>query len=566
MKKYFPLILIIIVACILRFTYLDRISNAMNGDELLYAITAKSVFLTGHDITGTWNPLSLFIFRSPPNETAAELPYILQLTVSAFPFSLLLARLPFAILSVGIVLLLYLISRELFGENVAVATGLIAAINPWLVVMGRTGYETTPATFFYLAGFYTLLKFRSWKVLWSLVPFILAFYSYIGTKLIFVPFIFLAAFVSAHSRKAKSRKPYIVLCAITILFVVIYVTLLRTNPEGSRLSEVLLPNSPVVASQVDAVRKFSLASPFIPVITNKYTQYLQILSSKLLDIFSPKYLFVNGDQFFLPISQSFFYYIDSIFMVLGTLVLFSRKRLYAICILLFALIGSLPHVFHKTMTDYSTHLTLMFPFLILLIGAGVAEIVQSFSKRFRTVALLVVILLYIFNLGGLVGNYFIEHPIAGGSDFRMRVLSRYMTLAKKSGSPITFYTTRKGDFLKKYLFYTNGMNPRTISDISHINTNQPFNFDGIHFTDCDAKASEIPPGTVAIFDTTCDIKLNGPTRHISRLSDGGVLYNIVNDQVCNGMTLNAYPTGITLDDMSVEKLPLPRFCNAYISQ
>ena len=319
------LILILFTAGFLRFIYLDRIPSAISGDELLYVITAKSIFLTGHDITGKWNTLSAFVFRYPPNEQQAELPYFLHVPFSGpFPFSLFTAKLPFALLSVGIVLLLYAISKKLFGEPFGIAAGFIAAINPWLVVMGRTGYESTPATFFYLLALYILLKAGNWRILWSFIPLLLAFYSYIGTKLIFIPFVMLTTVFAYIHNKNKHLKPYIVLNLISIVFIIGFVYLLRTSPTGSRMSELFLPNSPVVAAQVNEIRKNSISSSSLTFMTNKYVVYTQIVWAKLFRIFSPSYLFTEGDQFFLPGRQSFFYAIDSIFLVIGLFSLFVK--------------------------------------------------------------------------------------------------------------------------------------------------------------------------------------------------------------------------------------------------
>lgn len=141
LEKHIVLIIIVVLASVFRFIHLDKIPAAITGDELLYAITAKSIYLTGHDISGTWNPLSAFAFQYPPGEHQAELPYVIHLPFSGpFPFSLLMSKLPFAFLSIGIVILLYKIAEVLFGTKVAQCTGFIAAINPWLKVMGRTGY------------------------------------------------------------------------------------------------------------------------------------------------------------------------------------------------------------------------------------------------------------------------------------------------------------------------------------------------------------------------------------------------------------------------------------------
>jgi 4-amino-4-deoxy-L-arabinose transferase-like glycosyltransferase len=394
-KQSIPIVGIILLSAVFRFVYLDRIPTAVSGDELLYAITAKSIYLTGHDITGTWNPLSVFLFRYPPNEQQAELPYFIHLLFSApFPFSLFLAKLPFALLSVGIVLLLYGIAKKLFRKSVAVATGLIAAVNPWLVVMGRTGYESTPTTFFYLLAIWTLLSANSWGILWSLIPFMLAFYSYIGTKLIFIPFIILAVILTYRKQKQYAFRPYFILILSCIVFTAGYLILLKTSSTGSRISELLLPSSTAVAAQVNEIRKISIQSPLLPFLVNKYTAFFQIIFSKLFRIFSPTYLFLEGDQFFLPVRQSFFYYVDFLFMIWGALSLFNKKRKYFIILTGFILIGTLPHLLHVTMGDFSGHLALMFPFMVLLIGAGVADCIDHLRGRLRPIALGFISLIY----------------------------------------------------------------------------------------------------------------------------------------------------------------------------
>ena len=100
-----------------------------------------------------------------------------------------------------------------------------------------------------------------------------------------------------------------------------------------------------------------------------------------------------------------------------------------------------------------------------------------------------------------------------------------------------------------------------------ISTQQPFNFNGIYFTDCNAKAQFSANSGISVVDVGCDIKLTNPgIIHIARLNDGGILYTIVNDSVCDHTTFNPYPTGLKLVDMDVENLPSSYFCSVYLSQ
>jgi 4-amino-4-deoxy-L-arabinose transferase-like glycosyltransferase len=559
-------LIIVLLATILRFIHLDTIPAAISGDELLYAITAKSVFLTGHDLSGTWNPLSAFLFQYPPGEHQAELPYFIHLAFAGlFPFSLFIAKLPFALLSIGIVILLYKIAEKLFGKTAAKFTGFIAAINPWFIVMGRTGYEGTPATFFFLLSLYMVLTTQSWKILWSLVPLFLAFYSYIGTKLIFIPFTLIALVLAYTTNKYRFRKMYTTVFAVCVLFVIVYV-LTQTSSGGNRISELFFPSSPTVASEVDALRKSTIQSPLLSILVNKYTVYIQILTAKLFRIFSPSYLFVEGDQFFLPVKQSFFYAIDFIFILLGSFYLFSKNKIKLFSLLLFIFIGTFPQVFHKNSGDFSGHLALMFPFIILLIGYGISSAIDALHSKHKQIALSVVLSLYIVSLIGFCVTYFYQYPLLGAGDFHMRVLSRYLSLTHATKSPITVYTTTSNDVLKKYLFYTDGMTKQSMPEITRIYSGKMQNeFQNIRFVSCDNTLKSVATGSSEIYDIKCGMNFEAPHIKISRLTDAGSIYEIFNDSLCLKYTLNPYPAGITLPDFNVEGLSTERFCKTYFN-
>lgn len=560
-------IVLVMLASLVRFINLDKIPNAITGDELLYAITAKSIYLTGRDISGSWNPLSAFVFQYPPREHQAELPYFINLPLSGpLSFSLFMVRFPFALLSIGVVILIYKIAEILFGRKAAEFSGFIAAINPWLIVMGRTGYEATPATFFYLLSLLMLLTLRSWNILWSLIPLFLAFYSYIGTKLIFMPFALIALFLAYETNGHRERKMYMILFTICLLFVIGFIFLLNNSSGVSRISEIVLPNSPLVSSQVDAVRKSSVQTPFLPILVNKYTLYVQMITTKLFRIFSPSYLFVEGDQFFLPVKQSFFYIIDILFIGLGSLYLFSKNKLKFIIVILFILVGTFPHLLHKTPSDFSIHLTLMFPFIILLIGFGISNTLESVSRKYKPAAIFVIVFIYVLSLGGFSSTYFYQYPLVGAGDFHMRILSRYLNITHNTGTPVTVYSTTSRDLLKKYLFYTDSMTKQSMPEIKRIYANESQNeFQNIRFVSCDNTLQSIAGSSLVIYDVKCGMKIDAPHIRISRLTDAGGIYNIYNDTLCSPYTLNPYPTGVKISDFNVEGLSTERFCKTFFN-
>jgi hypothetical protein len=343
--------------------------------------------------------------------------------------------------------------------------------------------------------------------------------------------------------------------------------LLKLSPTGSRLSEILLPSSAAVATQVNEIRKTAIQTPILPLLINKYVVYLQIIFSKLFRIFSPTYLFMEGDQFFLPVRQSFFYYLDFLFMLWGALTLFSQKRKYFFILCGFIVIGTLPQLFNTTIGDFSGHLALMFPFLIILIGAGISDCITHIRSNVRLYIVGLIALLYACNIASFSFIYFFQYPLVGAGDFPMRVLTKYLTIAKDTSTPITVYSNRKGDLLKKYLFYSNTMNVQNMQSLSHLQTTAPFDFNQIHFTDCDASVTPThAPTGILIYDQSCSMHVAGPTVKISSLLDGGTLYHIINDTICRPYPLRSYAIGITMHDFDINHLSNEQFCLTYLTK
>ncbi len=572
MKQYLYthriLIAILILAAAFRFVLLDSVPTAITGDELIYPTTARSMALTGHDITGRWNPLSVFAFRYPPGELQAELPYFIHLIADSYlPFSLFAYRYAFALMSIGIVAIMYLIAKKLFGTSAAIFTGLLAAINPWLIVMGRTGYESTPATFFYLLGLYIVIT-NPEKLLYAFPLFILGFYSYIGTKILFIPFIILALIVSKLVNKKLSSRSVLIMCILAVVFVGFFMSQLKLSGQ-SRLSDILLPTSPEFAKQVDSIRKISIPSPLLSLMVNKATLFGEHLLHKLFRIFSASYLFADGDNFFLQARHSFFYPVEGIVIILGFGALFASNLSMFIVLLGFIMLGALPHVIHRTESDFSGHLALMFPFIIFILGYGLSFIYTHTAKVQRHVVLLIYFVVYALSVGNFILVYFYQLPLQGAGDFHMRTLSKYLNLARTKEKPVIVYSTQGSDIFKKYLVYADRITPETIQVLSiPMKPDSPITFDGITFTSCDNSIDPASSSAVHIVSSLCGFPAKQTTTYtkLSRLSDGGTIFDIYNNDVCNRDTLSTYPHGITLKDFAVESMSAETFCRIFISK
>src|SRR3989304_6645988 len=89
-------ILLFSFAFVLRKVLLHVVPTALSPDEITYVLNAKSIYLTGKDISGTWNPL--FLTPVPFEYPQSELIYpVLTPFIGPVPFSLAGAHLPGAV-------------------------------------------------------------------------------------------------------------------------------------------------------------------------------------------------------------------------------------------------------------------------------------------------------------------------------------------------------------------------------------------------------------------------------------------------------------------------------------
>lgn len=568
MRNKIPLVLIITLAFFLRTIFLDKIPNAIGGDELTYVVTAKSIFLKWTDLTDTWNPLSIFTFNYPPGEAQAELPYfLLTLIVGPAGFSLFTARILYSILSILSVLLIYLISQKLFSKNVAIFAAIIAAVNPWFIYIGRTNYEVVPAIFFFLLSFYLFLFFKDWKILISLPFLFCAFYSYIGTKLIFLPFAFITLYYCFIANNRKYLKQYLLVFFLTLLLVLFFIFSLKTSAVENRTSQLFLPNNPFVSNEVNLLKKASLDTPFNTFILNKASLYLKMLSTKVLNTFSFNYLFLEGDVFY-NIGHGFFYVIDLLFLILGLIFTFTRKRKVFILLASLIVLGAIPQIFNASpiLENFAPHFALSFPFLIIFIGAGLAGFYKLLrKKRFFVYLFGLTVLIYFYSIFSFLQLYFFRFPVMGHFDFEVRLMSKYAKTAGNNGQAVTVYSPRYEDEFKKYIFYADLLNKDSQQEIADAIKSKRYEIKNVKFSPCNNQINPLKQKRIVIYNYICgSFDKNYPHLAISRLNDGGESYRIYNDTICQGIQLKGFPKP-QISDFAIEGMSKEKFCQAFIT-
>lgn len=281
---------------------------------------------------------------------------------------------------------------------------------------------------------------------------------------------------------------------------------------------------------------------------------------------SPPYLFTEGDLFFPLRGQGMFYAVDLIFFLLGCFFLFNKRKIYIVCAGAYLLIGALPQMLFESQSDYSLHLAMMFPVMVVCIGYGIDRTLACSPKQYRFLLTGCIAVLYLASVTNFGYAYFFKHPLQEYGDVHMRILSEYMLLNQKRNIPVSFYSDSNIDFLDKYLFYTNSLNRNTIVLLRKTKNVDGLELSGIHFYGCDSSLdmSNIPG--VVIIDTACSPKTTRKHLSISRIDDAGEIYKIYDDILCSTYNLQRYPNHITHAQLAIDSLHEKQFCETYINR
>ena len=585
LSKKLPIILILFFALILRLWWLDKFPVGITYDELEYVLDAKAVFHTGKDVSGLWSPFSLT--AKPLGVPMAELPSLIVAPfIGPVKLSLFTARFPYAIFSVLLILFIYLISQELLkSKKIALLAALLLSINPWSFHFGRTAFDGPLAILFYLIALYVLLKTHSWKILLSFPFLFLGFFSYIGTKLILLPFVIISSvFHYFFISKKTSKKPYVVLFLFSFFVVLWFIFSLKYQSAGKRKNEILFLAADKAAQAVNMERRLSLPNDLTFFFSNKAVYMLKTFFSKYIGVFSPQFLFLFGENrgAYSMWTHGLFYYIDLIFVIIGIYALFKDKKKIWLFLILLLAVAPLPSALSIVEDSYVIRSALLYPILIVFIAYGIFHVINAFNHK-KIISFSIVIL-YIFSLMNYLYLYFFRYPVYGseGFFFSNRVLSKYISLYSDSSDKkiIVMSPDFRGVF-KQYLFYSGLYNEKIVKEVADNIQKGEFRFKNITFTDiCPEESVFKDKNSILICksDFKCQKEIEKLIEYqhssekdlvvlnlsISNPADGGEIYKIYNDEICSGYELGFYPRITSAYDFQVENHDTESFCEKWI--
>jgi len=290
------IILIIFLASVVRLWGIGSVPYGFANDEVSYIMSGYEIAKTGgFDIAGNFLPLSVNL-----DSSLSPVPvYIISLFMAVFGLNPITARLPFALMGIGIVILVYLLAKELFkSKGIAFASALVLSLSQWHIIVTRTVWDVIPAQLFYLLGLLVFLKkIKKGSILWSLPFFLLGFYSYHGTKVFFAFFVILLLLLFGK-QLYRRKKEFIFFVSGIFLIFLSFILVLKTQ-SVTRQEEIIFANRSIQSDLKKTIEfergKSSAPSKLASFESNKITYYLQRMTTNYLGAFSSQHLFTTGD-------------------------------------------------------------------------------------------------------------------------------------------------------------------------------------------------------------------------------------------------------------------------------
>jgi len=283
-KRFFWLILILLLAFSLRFFKISTNPHDLYIDEVSIGLNAATIVADGRDEYGQYFPVYFKAFGEYKLPIYIYTVALWQKISGPTPFSV---RAPSAFFGSLTVLFFYLLIKETGAkQKIALIASFLLAVSSWHLHFSRAGFEATLGLFLLVTGLWLFFKFINSSfsafLFSSLILFGLALYTYFPYRL-FLPFLIPLVIYYQRQRlkEVLSRKKKTVYLLIIFMIIIPFLSGLFFQSGLKRARDVSLFNS--VPTDYDDYFTETLLAPL--------TFYLKNFSS----YFSLDFLFFIGD-------------------------------------------------------------------------------------------------------------------------------------------------------------------------------------------------------------------------------------------------------------------------------
>lgn len=419
-RHHWILILIVFVAGFLRLYTIAQNPPSISWDEASIGYNAYTILTTGRDEHGKFLPLDTFAAfgdYKPPIPIYLTVPF-----VALFGLSERAVRLPSALAGTLTVLLIYVLTQELFKTKNKEQTGddrtivfcsllsaALLAISPWHIMLSRAGFEANIALLFLVVGavFFLKARYRAayWYVAW--LPFVAGIYTFNSSRYA-GPLLAFGLWVFVRNHIEKKRFIYgIIIAAVALAPIVPH---LLSRQSRLRFEEVSIFTDLRTVLTSNTRREVDHFSWWSAIMHNRRIGYAREYLIHFFDNLEPRFLFIRGDgnpKFSIQDTGQLLL-VSAPFVVYGVFALF-RDYPSAGWLLLWWLLVSIAPTAVARETPHALRIENTLPVFMIWTAYGLAVSMPKRTRLFRIV-LIVYCLLFIGNFSYFWHTYTTHYP------------------------------------------------------------------------------------------------------------------------------------------------------------
>ncbi|MFA5932964.1 MAG: phospholipid carrier-dependent glycosyltransferase [Microgenomates group bacterium] len=387
---------ILLIAFFLRFINLDNVPPSLNWDEVSIGYNAYSILKTGTDEWGKFMPLNFRAFGDYklPLYIYADIPFIALFGLNAVGVRLL------SVLSgLGVVILSYLILKNLTKNNTIALIGMFtAATLPWLIILSRIGLEANFALFLVTLFVYLFLRGVEEKrfLVWSGIPLGLSLFTYNSSR-VTTPFLIFAAVILFWNKLKSHKRESILAAVVLIFFVSVVIPLALFSDSSARFQWTTILDEGAILSINQERGLSSLPAAFKPLVYNKVTYFIVTSAQNYLSYYNPDFLFINGGsnfQFSVPGTGLLFWALIPFFLI-GIFYVLSKRKDCQLFILAWLFIAPIPGSITRD-APHALRSLFIIPPIIIISSLGIVFLGNKLKQTLFKIVILIFLLLMVF--------------------------------------------------------------------------------------------------------------------------------------------------------------------------
>ena len=390
-KFFIYLGLVLALAIILRFPFLNTFPPSMVQDEVGLGYTAISIAETGKDEWGNSFPL---VFKSFGDYKPPAFFYATALLYKIVGWQEVLPRITSALAGLFVVLFGALWIRKIGkSDHLGLIGGLILAVSPWTVHLSRMALESNLGLAFFFGGLFYLsdAKKSKLKVVLSALFFSLSTYSYHGFRFTVVLFLgsVLAVTVIAHLKHIRAHFAEIITLSIVLLLsTILSLPGFFIGGATNRLDQTLTLTSEKTLylynhyennCHVTFIEIHPQLTKLCKLKYNRFTKPLLIGTDSFVKHLSPAFLFFVGDSDVgrNPTEAGEFFVILFPIWMIGILLLIKNYRQQLLLVVGY-FIAILPSTFAGD--PHAIRMSAQIPFVVAVLVLGYDYLRKKYSN------------------------------------------------------------------------------------------------------------------------------------------------------------------------------------------